>query len=1360
MSVEAQAQSQQLIKLMNGDGDTKLTKKFRKIVNSELEFIVPHPPQTNVAELLNPQSYQLGSDVHPNPTNQYNSSMRMHIMPNFGISIEAESSDLAESINKMKNIPEGVLHNDIESKINRVYHANNKIYTDLKNTSIDTASATSSVAAISNSTTTDINEVMKKSYLDTFRNSYAEYGSLTSNTIKKPSLNILQHLFCVPTSTLDSGMSSASAVAEVLLRQPNTVTQNMQKVDETASNQELEQELNRNRELLSYVFNNSMLSHQKFSQHPLLARHFAEFVQPKLTEREPESESVLERNTHMIDFSGSKKLSIRQEDLPPTPSSQDNNNNNEMLNDVESALRFGEDLILDFPHLQQSHSNRGQQIGEPEDTLKSKSTEHSSKRGKTPKDHLKSTCNLFREHKILLADVKRSLEQLTLLSGQFRDNVSVRHRQDASKTTDSSLEATVRRQLNGNCKTIEDILDQIKRLHHQWNSAELYYLRSLQRLGLSSEDGAGFSSTPTHTIMALAAIALSVECELKPKIYDTQIDSSDLKQQVNTSESEFVSTIEKPKTLHDIENIILQKASTVLIHQGSLSNNTLNGCSDSDYSEGEKSIPSPTCIWHPKNRDTRFKEEAENCSTAAEIILEYASKTNSLQIPDRFTNTSAKVRANISDSIESYRALNMSPLLSFKNSRDSLAVSNVNESGYFAEIQFPAAPSTPPTSSNSSCSTGTIHVTCPLNNNRRKSRYARRIETPTTSSPKTTLLKGASIQEYSRSHQTGSVYNVIDATLPIPSSITTAITGATSTPSPPIVHGASSAIATVTALQERALTNMFKARLSALTAAVGIDNGGGGPVSNKCEGEPIPDAPYDLSIGTKLKNINLDSKNSSNTQSIDCKDSSNDKKKPHIKKPLNAFMLYMKEMRAKVVAECTLKESAAINQILGRRWHALGREEQAKYYELARRERQLHMQMYPDWSSRTNASRGKKRKRKQDAHDGGNNMKKCRARFGLDQQNQWCKPCRRKKKCIRYMEAMNGTGAIEDGSGIDDLGSQLSDDDDDDDDDDQLVGSCGSGDESNKIPDDDTESLNQSISSPGCLSGLSSLQSPSTTTSLASPLNMNINPATPSLLAVSTNALMVPNAEQGSSQTRSESISASGSSSGSTCSISTTPNTSNTVSPVTGTTGPSSSLAHERAMMLGNRFSHLGMGLSHPIGSSVSNKPDALFQPHPSVSKNKSSANGFNGFSGSGVPPKAPAPVNVPRNPIGANPRDINNPLSINQLTKRREDQNVCSIAVSDSKEKSALGSTSIIHHAAPHGYHPHHSLFNSSFSQHFHQQLTHHLAAASNSESTILSGDTHSINNGKHTSSDPPTNANNPSSSAGSSETGAISVS
>ncbi|XP_013791262.2 protein pangolin, isoforms A/H/I/S-like isoform X2 [Limulus polyphemus] len=149
-----------------------------------------------------------------------------------------------------------------------------------------------------------------------------------------------------------------------------------------------------------------------------------------------------------------------------------------------------------------------------------------------------------------------------------------------------------------------------------------------------------------------------------------------------------------------------------------------------------------------------------------------------------------------------------------------------------------------------------------------------------------------------------------------------------------------------------------------------------------------------------------ESSNSRTTHSNTSHQRELEKNSNHIKKPLNAFMLYMKEMRAKVVAECTLKESAAINQILGRKWHNLSREEQAKYYEMARKERQLHMQLYPGWSARDNyAMNKKKKKRKKDrSADGANNPKKCRARFGLDQQNHWCKPCRRKKKCIRYLD--------------------------------------------------------------------------------------------------------------------------------------------------------------------------------------------------------------------------------------------------------------------------------------------------------------------------------------------------------------------
>jgi len=138
------------------------------------------------------------------------------------------------------------------------------------------------------------------------------------------------------------------------------------------------------------------------------------------------------------------------------------------------------------------------------------------------------------------------------------------------------------------------------------------------------------------------------------------------------------------------------------------------------------------------------------------------------------------------------------------------------------------------------------------------------------------------------------------------------------------------------------------------------------------------------------------------------------KNETHIKKPLNAFMLYMKEMRPVVQAECTLKESAAINQLLGRRWHGLSREEQAKYYEKARVERQKHMQMYPHWNARDNyrfGSKKKKRKRERSveiatsSNHSNNSLKKCRARYGLDQHNMWCKPCRRKKKCIRVVQA-------------------------------------------------------------------------------------------------------------------------------------------------------------------------------------------------------------------------------------------------------------------------------------------------------------------------------------------------------------------
>uniref|UniRef100_A0A183TAZ7 HMG box domain-containing protein n=2 Tax=Schistocephalus solidus TaxID=70667 RepID=A0A183TAZ7_SCHSO len=93
------------------------------------------------------------------------------------------------------------------------------------------------------------------------------------------------------------------------------------------------------------------------------------------------------------------------------------------------------------------------------------------------------------------------------------------------------------------------------------------------------------------------------------------------------------------------------------------------------------------------------------------------------------------------------------------------------------------------------------------------------------------------------------------------------------------------------------------------------------------------------------------------------------RKKTHIKKPLNAFMLFMKEMRPRVQEECTLKESAAINQILGKKWHELSRAEQTKYYEMARQAKELHQRLYPGWSARDNyAYHARRRRRRRPFH--------------------------------------------------------------------------------------------------------------------------------------------------------------------------------------------------------------------------------------------------------------------------------------------------------------------------------------------------------------------------------------------------------
>uniref|UniRef100_A0A915P3E5 HMG box domain-containing protein n=1 Tax=Meloidogyne floridensis TaxID=298350 RepID=A0A915P3E5_9BILA len=132
-----------------------------------------------------------------------------------------------------------------------------------------------------------------------------------------------------------------------------------------------------------------------------------------------------------------------------------------------------------------------------------------------------------------------------------------------------------------------------------------------------------------------------------------------------------------------------------------------------------------------------------------------------------------------------------------------------------------------------------------------------------------------------------------------------------------------------------------------------------------------------------------------------------DGKHEHIKKPMNAFMLFMKENRHKYMDECAdkRKQSAELNKELGQVWQRMTRDEQQPYYDMAQIKREEHQRLYPNWTARENYAIHKKAKKRRTRERSleNNDSKKCRARFGVDNQIKWCKHCKRKKKCLNVL---------------------------------------------------------------------------------------------------------------------------------------------------------------------------------------------------------------------------------------------------------------------------------------------------------------------------------------------------------------------